>query len=47
VNPLEFARWLIKLQQELAKLVQKGEMTKEEADRKLREASEQRNENDD
>jgi hypothetical protein len=47
VNPLEFARWLLRLQQELAKLVRSGQMSQEEADRKLREASEQRDKNDD
>jgi 3-hydroxyacyl-CoA dehydrogenase len=47
MNPLEFARWISRLKEELAKLVEEGKMTEEEANRKLREASEQQNENDD
>jgi hypothetical protein len=46
MNPLEFARWLLRLQEELKKLVEEGEVTEAEANRKLREASEQRNNDD-
>lgn len=47
MNPLEFARWLLRLKEELQKMVKEGKITEEEANRRLREASEHRNEDDD